>query len=141
MNLNHIIGLPLHNNTEVVDSFEEETSITLLPESMDASDAFDVTSRPEFHLLTKQVEMKEREVDLARSDFLPKVGIMGAYGYTNGLKFNGRSLIDDRSLSALLSVNIPIFNWDEGRNKVNEAKRSEERRVGKECRSRCWAER
>lgn len=122
MNLNHIIGLPLHNNTEVVDSFKEEASITLLPESMDASDAFDVTSRPEFHLLTKQVEMKEREVDLARSDFLPKVGIMGAYGYTNGLKFNGRSLIDDRSLSALLSVSIPIFNWGEGRNKVNEAK-------------------
>src|SRR5690625_7864287 len=66
--------------------------------------------------------MKDREVDLARSDFLPILGIMGAYGYTNGLKFNGRSLIDDRSLSALLSVNIPIFNWGEGRNKVNEAK-------------------
>src|SRR5690625_7538373 len=112
MNLNHIIGLPLHNNTEVVDSFEEETSITLLPESMDASDAPDVTSRPEFHLLTKQVEMKEREVDLARSDFVPIVAIMGAYGYTHGLKINARSLIDDRSLAALRPVQIPRFDSD-----------------------------
>src|SRR5699024_10863027 len=122
MNLNHIVGLPLHNNTEVADDFEEETSISLLPESIDVSDGIAITSRPEYHLLTKQVELKEREVDLARSDFLPKVGIMGAYGYTSGLKLNGSRLVNGGSLTALLFVSVPIFNWGEGRNKVNEAK-------------------
>lgn len=122
MNLNHVIGLPLHTNTDVADSFEDETEIALIPESLDSFDAIDITSRPEYDLFTKQVELKEREVNLVRSDFLPRVGVMGAYGYTNGLHFNGRSLIDDTSLSALLSISIPIFNWGEGRNKINEAK-------------------
>lgn len=122
MNLNHIIGLPLPADTQVADSFDEETSISLLPEIPDPSSAFDITLRPEYDLLSKQVEMKEQEVNLVKSDFLPNVGLMGAYGYTNGLKLNGEKLIDSGTFSALLSVSIPIFNWGEGRNKINEAK-------------------
>ncbi len=122
MNLNHTIGLPLHNPTEVADSFEEDAAIHLIPESFDPPNGFDITLRPEYNLLSKQVEMKEQEVNLVRSDFLPNVGVMGAYGYTNGLKLNGEKLIDNGSFSALLSVNIPIFNWAEGRNKVKGAK-------------------
>lgn len=122
MNLNHIIGLPLPTDTEVADSFEEEAVITLIPETLDPSSAFDITLRPEYDLLSKQVEMKEQEVNLVKSDFLPNVGLMGAYGYTNGLKLNGEKLIDSGTFSALLSVSIPIFNWGEGRNKINEAK-------------------
>lgn len=122
MNLNHIIGLPLPDDTEVADSFEEETAITLIPETPDPSSTFDITLRPEYNLLSKQVEMKEQEVSLVKSDFLPNVGVMGAYGYTSGLKLNGEKLINGGNFSALLSVSIPIFNWGEGRNKVNEAK-------------------
>ena len=122
MNLNHTIGLPLNNATEVADSFEEDAAINLIPESFGQSDDIDITLRPEYNLLSKQVEMKEQEVNLVRSDFLPNVGVMGAYGYTNGLKLNGEKLIDGASFSALLSVNVPIFNWGEGRNKVKEAK-------------------
>ncbi len=122
MNLNHTIGLPLNNATEVADSFEEDSAINLIPESFGQSNDIDITLRPEYNLLSKQVEMKEQEVNLARSDFLPNVGLMGAYGYTNGLKLNGEKMIDGASFSALLSVNIPIFNWGEGRNKVKGAK-------------------
>ncbi|SMO38098.1 Outer membrane protein TolC [Saccharicrinis carchari] len=122
MNLNHIIGLPLSQSTKVADSFEVDTAIDLMPESPGATNNIDITLRPEYKLLTKQVEMKEQEVNLVRSDFLPNVGVMGAYGYTNGLKLNGEKLINSSSFSALLSVNIPIFNWAEGRNKVKGAK-------------------
>ena len=122
MNLNHTIGLPLHNATEAADSFEEDAAIHLIPESFGAPNGFDITLRPEYNLLSKQVEMKEQEVNLVRSDFLPNVGVMGAYGYTNGLKLNGEKMIESGSFSALLSVNIPIFNWAEGRNKVKGAK-------------------
>ena len=119
MNLNHTIGLPLHNNTEVADSFDEDSSINIMP---DTSSAIDITLRPEYTLLSKQIEMKEQQVKLVRSDFLPNIGVMGMYGYTNGLELNGEKLFDGANFAAMLSVNIPIFNWGEGRNKVKEAK-------------------
>ncbi len=122
MNLNHIIGVPLHNATEVADSFDEDSSINLMPASFGASNSFDITLRPEYNLLSKQVEMKMHQVKMVRSDFLPNVGVMGMYGYTNGLKMNGEKLLNGANLSALLSVSIPIFNWGEGRNKIKEAK-------------------
>ena len=122
MNLNHTIGLPLHNATEVADSFEEDSSVNLIPESFGTSNSFDITLRPEYTLLSKQIELKQQQINLVRSDFLPNIGVMGLYGYTNGLKMNGEKLIDGANFAALLSVNIPIFNWGEGRNKVKEAK-------------------
>ncbi len=122
MNLNHTIGLPLHNSTKVADSFEEDAALNVIPASFATSEPFDITLRPEYSLLSKQIEMKEQQVKLVRSDFLPNIGVMGMYGYTNGLELNGEKLFDGANFAAMLSVNIPIFNWGEGRNKVKEAK-------------------
>lgn len=115
MNLNHITGLPLHSNTQVADSFESG-SFDITP------DTFDITLRPEYELLTKQLELKKQQENLARSEFLPNVGVMGTYGYTNGLKLNDEKLVSGANFAALLSINIPIYHWGEGRNKVKEAK-------------------
>ena len=122
MNLNHTIGLPLNNDTKVADSFEEEADINIIPASFGTSNAFDITLRPEYTLLSKQIEMKKQQENLVRSDFLPNIGVMGVYGYTNGLELNGEKLFDGANFAAMLSVNIPIFNWGEGRSKVKEAK-------------------
>lgn len=122
MNLNHITGLPLHTNTDVSDSFEEDTLDTASNLFNTAPNSFDITLRPEYTLLTKQVEMKKQQENLVRSDFLPNVGVMGTYGYTNGLKLNQEKLINGANFAALLSINIPIYHWGEGRNKVKEAK-------------------
>jgi len=128
MNLNHITGLPLNNSTEVTESFEQSASqqdfyMTSKSDSFNKTlDSFDITLRPEYKLLTNQVEIKKQQVNLARSEFLPNVGIMGIYGYTNGLKMDGEKLINGTNFAALLSVNIPIFHWGEGKNKIKEAK-------------------
>lgn len=140
MNLNHITGLPLHSNTQVVDSFEgnsheknslEENSANsssngsfdATPNSFDITPyTFDITLRPEYELLTKQVEMKKQQENLARSEFLPNIGVMGSYGYTNGLKLNNEKMVNGANFAALLSINIPIYHWGEGRNKIKEAK-------------------
>ena len=128
MNLNHITGLPLHNSTEVTESFEQNTSqqefyMTSISDSLNETlDSFDITLRPEYKLLTNLVEMKKQQVNLARSEFLPNIGVLGTYGYTNGLKMNGEKLINGANFAALLSVNIPILHWGEGKNKIKEAK-------------------
>ncbi|MDD4655762.1 MAG: TolC family protein [Bacteroidales bacterium] len=123
MNLNHITGIPLNSSTEVTDSFETQGNIAAEQSGLDIIEStFDITLRPEYRLLSKQVEMKKLQENLVRSEFLPNVGVMGAYGYTNGLKMNNEKLLDGANFAALLSINIPIFHWGEGKNKIKEAK-------------------
>lgn len=122
MNLNHVIGEPLNRLTRVEDSFDENNELSIMAESFDNAEQIDVTLRPEYSLLSKQIELKEQQVKLVRSDFLPNIGVMGSFGYSNGLKMNGEKLLDGTSFSALVSVSIPLFNWGEGINKIKGAK-------------------
>lgn len=114
MNLCHVIGLPLTTRVYVENMAEENTTFLL--------SSTDITGRPEYHILSKQVELKGEETRLARSEFLPNIGVMGNFGYANGLKLNGEKLLDKTSFSAVVSVQIPLFNWGEGCNKVRSVK-------------------
>lgn len=114
MNLCHVIGLPLDTEMEPVvpgaDDYDVETN-----------DRRDVTSRPEYAMLDGQVALKEQQKKIARSDFLPQVGVSAGVNYGQGLRLNGERLLDNASFSAMASVSIPIFHWGEGRNKVRSA--------------------
>ena len=85
-----------------------------------------ITSRPEYRLLEKQVELKEREVALTRADFLPQLGVVASYGYGDGITLNGESS-GVASFAAMASLKIPIYHWGEGRNKVKALKAEENR--------------
>lgn len=115
MNLCHIIGLPLESPIIVSESFPESSTTNELPMA-------DITLRPEYTLLTQQIDLKHQEIKLTRSDFLPNVGVMGSYSYLNGLKLNGDKLLDKAGFSALFSVSIPLFEWGKGYNKVKSAR-------------------
>ncbi len=41
--------------------------------------------RPEYNLLEKDVELKEKQVALTRSDFLPEVGVSASYGFRGNI--------------------------------------------------------
>jgi outer membrane protein TolC len=115
MNLCQIMGIPLTSAIAIDGSMDENRFVA-------TTRATGFTARPEYAILEKQVEIKNRQVALVRSDFLPNVGIVANYGYMRGLELNGAPLIDRASFSALLSVNIPIFHWGEGLNKIRAAK-------------------
>lgn len=114
MNLCHVVGMPLTSKITVEYTPDIEPSGTL-PEAA-------VFDRPEYAMLEKQVELKEQQVRLARSEFLPSIGIAGTFGYANGLKLNGDKLLDNTSFSAMVSVSVPLFHWSEGRNRVGSAR-------------------
>ena len=82
----------------------------------------DISSRPEFAILQSQVEMARQNVNLQRSELLPTLGVMGAYGYANGIKVNGNKLIDRSSYAVMLKLSIPIYHFGERTNKVRAAK-------------------
>lgn len=113
MQLCHVVGLPL-NTVIITEPLPENSTDEALPLP-------DLTSRPEYALLADQVEFKEQQLQLVRSEFLPQVGIAGNLGYANGLKLNGTKLLDRTAFSAVVSVQIPLFHWGEGRHKVRSA--------------------
>ena len=114
MNLCHIIGMPL--TSEIIPT--EDLSATPLTEYPTA----EIYDRPEYSMLEKQIELKDQQIKLIRSEFLPNVGLAGTFGYANGLKLNGDKLLDNTSFSAVVSVSVPLFHWFEGRNKIASAR-------------------
>lgn len=114
MNLCHIIGLSLTTAIALPDSFET-------PDAAIACQA-DISLRPEYAMLDKQVELKRQQTRLVRSEFLPNIGVAAMYNYTYGVKMNDKPLFDNTSFAAVVSVNIPLFQWGEGRNKVRSAR-------------------
>lgn len=113
-NLCYVIGFPLDSEISLPESFDESIAL----ENRYLSD---YTSRPEYAMLEQQMQLKEQEINLTRSDFLPQVGVAANYGYINGMELNGNKLLDGASFSAMVSVNIPLFQWSEGRNKIRAA--------------------
>lgn len=113
MNLAQIMGLPLDTVLLPSESFPQPRPV--------ADAAGQVDTRPEYGLLQKQVELKKANVSLVRSDFLPQLGLRVGYGYMRGLRINDHLLIDQASPSVMVSLNVPIFSWGEGRAKVKAA--------------------
>ena len=126
MNLCHYIGKPLDTPIVVSDHFPEfETR----PVAADA----DITARPEYDILHKQVDIAQQQIKLNRSELLPQVGLMGAYEYLNGLKLNNEKLFNNGSFSVMLNVSIPLYHFGERTNKVKAAKaRLEQSRLSQE---------
>jgi len=115
MNLCRLVGLELHAELRLMDSL----SGTLTPGILEQPTA--LSQRPDYNMLERQVRMKQEEVRVARADFLPRVGLLAGYGASGGVKLNGDGS-HSRSFSALASVQVPLFHWGEGRNKVRVAR-------------------
>lgn len=119
MNLCRVIGVDLYSQIDVNDSLSAEPALDLM------NMGNDITARPEYNLLEKQVELKSKEVALTRSDFLPQLGVSASYAYGDGISLNGES-DGVASFAAVASLKIPIYHWGEGRNKVKAVKAEQE---------------
>lgn len=115
MNLCDIIGLPLDSNVSFSETFRDNHFV-LNPNAT-------VSARPEYAILTKQIELKKHEKQFVKSDFLPQIGFTGSYGYIHGPKLGNDPLFNKGSFSAVFSVKVPLFNWGEGTKKVRAAER------------------
>lgn len=119
MNLCYYIGLPMDiPGLSLADRFE--------PAGPLPGQRSDVSARPEYAMLQQQVELKKKNTALVRSDFLPQVAAMASYNYTHGVELNQSLLFSQPSFSGGVSVNIPLFNWGEGRRKIAAARLEEE---------------
>lgn len=115
MNLCHVIGVSLLDDISIA-----EGALDLSP--LDLVEVEDVTLRPEYQLLTKQLDLKHQEVRLTRSDYLPQIGVVGGWNYYDALTFNKNKMFKGGSFSALFSVKVPLFQWGEGLSRVRSKK-------------------
>lgn len=123
-NLCYHIGLPM--NTETVFLRDDLGDTDML-----SARSSDISSRPEYAMLQQEIDLKRQNVALVRSDFLPQVAAMASYNYTHGVELNNSNLFSNPSFMGGISVNIPLFNWGEGRRKVSAAKREVEMAVNR----------
>ncbi|MDR2413999.1 MAG: TolC family protein [Odoribacteraceae bacterium] len=123
-NLCQVMGLPL--STALVLSHD------LDGEGLVATPGEPARPRPEHALLDEQVKLKGQQVHLARSGFLPTIGVTASYGRARALELNDAPLLDRPFFSAVLSVQVPIFHWGEGMNKVRAAR--DEQRIAEQQR-------
>lgn len=119
MNLCRVVGIALNTSIEVNDSLQQGITPGLWV------NGDEITGRPEYNLLEKQVELKEKQVALTQADFLPQLAVAATYGYGDGIKLNGEA-DGVATFAAVASLKIPIYNWGEGRNKVKAMKAEEE---------------
>lgn len=119
MNLCRVTGLELNTELMAVDSLQETVTPGLMEEEVA------VNRRPEYNLLDKEVELKQKQVRLTRSEFLPQLGVSVSYGYTDGISVNGEA-DGIASFMAMASLKVPVFHWGEGRNKIRAMKEEQE---------------
>lgn len=102
MDLCRYIGHPLADTIEVSGG---------LP-SVDYNPALstDISARPEVQMLAHKSELMRQKVNLARAELLPQVGLVGQYGYLDGVKLGGNKLFGDWNFAAGLQVSVPLFN-------------------------------
>lgn len=115
MNLCHYIGKPLDTAVNISGDFPEIKQDIQLQVA-------DITARPEYGILNKQVAMAQQQVKLNRSELLPKVGIKGSYDYMHGLEVNDQNMLNKGNFSVVLNVSVPLYHFGERTNKVRAAK-------------------
>lgn len=118
MNLCNMVGLPI---TQDIDVEVKEGDHPTLTENQPVENT-EITSRYEYEILNKKVELADKEVKLTKSDYLPNVVLMGGYTYSNGMELAGKKLIDSASPTVALGVKIPLVNFGESTNKMNSAR-------------------
>ena len=123
MALCRLCGMPLDTPITLEDEKLEE----LPPLQTAATDAqTDTTTafahRPELQMLESALTISRRQVDMARSDFMPQLALTGGLlttypGLTNGFekKFKGTWAVG-------VALKVPVWNWGEGRHKVQAAR-------------------
>lgn len=115
MNLCHVTGQPLNTQLTVSSDYPVVQDVAALQSD-------DIKSRPEYALLDYQAQLAADQIKMVRSEMLPQIALLAQYGYTRGVEFNNRLLMDNPNFTGGVTVTIPIYHFGERTNKVKAAK-------------------
>lgn len=120
MLLCQICGLPIDTPLRLAD--EELADLPVLATDAEADTATAFGNRPELNQLEIAQNMYEEKVRIERSAFLPQLALVGGYLTTNPSLTNGFETRFRGTWAVGLTLQVPIWNWGEGKYKVRAAK-------------------
>ena len=120
MLLCQLCGLPMDEEVLLADEDKEQLSVA----TCDLSQPTDSTlsTRPEVRLLQNAVEMSQQATKLVRSAYLPHIALTAGYMLSNPNLYNGFQRNFSGAFNIGVMVQVPVWNWFEGKYKVNASK-------------------
>lgn len=120
MLLCQLCGLPLDTDLRLAD--EDMENLTLPAVYTESSVDLALANREELKSLELASKIYEQKVHVARSEFLPSIGLTANYLFTNPSLVNGFENKFRGMWGVGIVVKIPVFHWGEGIYKVKAAK-------------------
>ena len=119
MALCQLCGLPLDSEFRLADEDLDEWP---MPTAIDANVAEAWTARPELQALTLAANVKDEQVKVARSEFLPNLALTAGYSATSPNLYNGFSKKFSGMWNVGVVLKVPVVTWGERLYKVRQAK-------------------
>lgn len=114
MNLCRLIGKDMSSDITLSHEYPVVADVNTLRQS-------DISLRPEVAMLDGQVEIAAQQVKQARAAMLPQLALMAKYGYTNGVKVNGKTFLDGWNFGGGVMLSVPLYHFGEKSNKTKAA--------------------
>ena len=124
MALAQVCGLPVNTVFTLADEDLERADVTGdVAKQYNMEEVY--SRRPDLRALEIGVNIAGQAKNVALSDMLPKVAVIGAYGFSNPNMFNGFAKRFNGAFSVGATVSIPIWHWGGNYNKYRAAKSEE----------------
>ena len=120
MQLCRQIGLPMTGDIVLTDEISTQSSDLISNNELASFDQV-YENRSEIKSLEKLIELSESKRKAAIADYLPEVGLIANYMYTNPDSFNGFEKEFSGSWNVGVTMRIPILHWGESKQKIRTA--------------------
>lgn len=120
MLLCQLCGLPLDEKIQTSEETSEDLQVNkdnVIPQPEIA-----FSNRPELMQLETAKKIYNEKINIVRSDFLPHLTLLGAYGLTYPNSYNSFEKKFRGDWHVGVTLQVPVWNWFEGRYKVRAAK-------------------
>ena len=121
MLLCQLCGLPMDDNITLADENKDNLHTVAYDLPQTAVDTLQ-SMRPELRMLQNAVELSQQSTKLVRSAYLPHVAVTAGYMISNPNVYNGFQRNFSGAWNIGVMVQVPVWNWFEGKYKVNAAK-------------------
>ena len=120
MQLCRQIGFPLSGDITLTDEISQQLQFLGAKESVASVDEI-YENRSEIKSLEKLIDLSEVKKKLAISSYLPEIGLIANYMYTNPDFANGLKKEFSGSWNVGVTMKIPLLHWGEHKQKIRTA--------------------
>ncbi len=96
---------------------ETDTTLWVNADLLHELNDSNISNRPEYQILEKQIQLADSKIKNTRADYLPQLGVSANYGAWGGVSINNMDLTSN-GFSASAMLKIPLFNWGKGHQEI-----------------------